>query len=236
MLCITSTLPGIDSVGVCVCVCVREGQRASVFVCTWHLECVEWVLQAHDLVVHVRLMGLDLVLQAVVLLTQLVHLRQGDVEPLAQLSHQALKLWCHADKLACFPLFFSLWCEPWIWILSGITTVASLPLDSSSFRSFCSFFSCKFSAPQSCERHQTAGWIAHLLLVADLLSLRSASVSRVQSGRALTFILSHSSGWNQPLVMSQRQLKPHRCLSWKDQPPAWSTLVLSSSNHRGDPS
>lgn len=53
-------------------------------------------------------MGLDLVLQAVVLLTQLVHLRQGHVEPLAQLSHQALKLRHQADRLARFPLFCSL--------------------------------------------------------------------------------------------------------------------------------
>lgn len=71
----------------CVCVCVFPLHYP-----VQHLERVERVLEAHYLVVHVSLMGLDLVLQALVPLMQLAQLRQGSVEPLAQLGHQALQL------------------------------------------------------------------------------------------------------------------------------------------------
>lgn len=75
----------------CACVCVG----ARVFPPHYpvrHLERIERVLEAHYLVVHVSLMGLDLVLEALVPLMQLAQLRQGGVEPLAQLGHQALQL------------------------------------------------------------------------------------------------------------------------------------------------
>lgn len=58
-----------------------------------HLKSVERVLEAHYLVIHVSLMRLQFVLEAVVPLTQLAQLCEGSLEPLTQLSHQALQLY-----------------------------------------------------------------------------------------------------------------------------------------------
>lgn len=65
-----------------------------------HLKSVERVLEAHYLVIHVSLMRLQFVLEAVVPLTQLAQLCEGSVEPLTQLSHQALQLY-HKKQWEC---------------------------------------------------------------------------------------------------------------------------------------
>lgn len=57
-----------------------------------HLKCVEWVLEAHYLIIHFSLMCLELLLQSMVPLTELAQLSQSHMEPLTQLHQQALYL------------------------------------------------------------------------------------------------------------------------------------------------